>query len=109
MTETHAAAGASRHVLRLFVSGTTARSVRAVENLRGLLERELPGGYDLQVIDIYQDPQAARDHQVIAAPTLVRLVPEPVRRIIGDLSNRERVLHGLEIGPVGAGDGVAAR
>lgn len=85
----------AQQVLRLFVSGTTPRSVNAIANLRCLLERELPGGYDLQVIDIYQDPQAARDHQVIAAPTLVRVRPEPARRIIGDLSDADRLRRGL--------------
>ena len=88
-----------RHILRLFVSGATPRSTRAIENLRRVLERELPGRYDLAVIDIYKDPEAARDHQVIAAPTLVKLVPEPVRRIIGDLADEGRVLHGLGIAP----------
>lgn len=91
----------TRHVLRLFVSGATPRSVRAIANLRGLLERELPESYDLQVIDIYQDPQAARDHQVVAAPTLVRLTPEPVRRIIGDLSDAVRLRNGLGLEPTG--------
>ena len=86
-------------VLRLFVSGATPRSVRAVDNLRRLLEAARLAGYDLQVIDIYQDPQAARDHQVVAAPTLVKLRPAPVRRIIGDLSDRRRVLSGLGLEP----------
>lgn len=86
-------------MLRLFVSGATLRSTRAIDNLRRVLERELPGRYDLAVIDIYQDPEAARDHQVIAVPTLVKLFPEPVRRIIGDLADEQRVLHGLGIEP----------
>lgn len=85
-------------VLRLFVSGASPRSVRAIDNLRRLLEREVPDGFDLQVIDLYQDPQAARDHQVVAAPTLVRLIPGPVRRIIGDLSDTEQLMHRLGIG-----------
>ena len=96
-----------RHVLRLFVSGATPRSVRAVDNLRRVLERELPGAYVLEVIDIYQDPQAARDHQVVAAPTLVKLAPEPVCRIIGDLSDRDRLLHGLGLAAREGGDGDA--
>lgn len=86
-------------MLRLFVSGATPRSLRAIANLREVLEGEMPGRYDLQVIDIYQDPAAARDHQVIAAPTLVKLFPEPVRRITGDLSDVERVLRGLGVEP----------
>lgn len=89
-----------RHVLRLYVSGATPRSTRAIENLRKVLERELPGRYDLEIIDIYQNPAATRDQQIIAAPTLVKLLPEPVRRIIGDLSDRERVLRGLDIQPL---------
>lgn len=86
-------------VLRLYVTGTTPRSLRAIENLRQILASQEAGLFDLQVIDIYQDPQAASEHQIIAAPTLVKLSPEPVRRIIGDLSDRGRVLKGLEIEP----------
>lgn len=86
-------------MLRLFVAGATPRSTRAIANLRAVLERALPGGCDLEVIDIYHDPARARDHQVIAAPTLVKLSPEPVRRIIGDLSDHERLLRALGIAP----------
>ena len=99
MSDGEATGGARGHVLRLYVTGTTPRSTRAIENLRQVLEDELPDRYELEVIDIYQDPQAARDHQIIAAPTLIKLLPEPVRRIIGDLSDRERVLRGLDIQP----------
>ncbi len=98
-----------RHVLRLFVSGATPRSARAIANLRKILDRELPARYDLQVIDIFHDPEAARDHQVIAAPTLVKLFPEPVRRIIGDLSDVDRVLHGLGLSAEGSGDASSLR
>ena len=87
----------SRYVLRLFVTGATQRSTRAITNLRHVLEREVPGRYDLEVIDIYHYPERARDHQVFAAPTLVKLFPEPVRRIIGDLSDEPRLLLGLGI------------
>ena len=87
----------AHHVLRLYVTGTTARSARAIENLRHILETQLPGSYDLEVIDIYQRPEAAAEHQIIAAPTLVKLLPEPIRRIIGDLSDEERVLRGLNL------------
>ncbi|WP_425228781.1 circadian clock KaiB family protein [Sphingomonas sp.] len=89
------------HVLKLFVSGATPRSTQAITNLRRLLERELPGAYRLEVIDIYQNPQAARDHQVVAAPTLVKLMPLPIRRMIGDLSDAARVLSGLGVMPQG--------
>lgn len=104
MTDGHVPAGAGRHVLRLLITGATPRSTRAIENIRRLLERELPGRYDLEVIDIYQHPQAASQYQVLAAPTLVKLLPEPVRRIIGDLSDIERVLHGLGIEPTSPRD-----
>ena len=99
MTDERLPSRECRHVLRLFVSGATPRSTRAIKNLRAVLERELPGRYDLEIIDIYQDPEATRDLQIVAAPTLVKLLPEPVRRIIGDLSDRERVLRGLDIRP----------
>lgn len=88
-----------RYTLRLYVTGTTPRSIRAIENLKEIVERELRDQYDLEVVDIYQRPEAASDHQIIAAPTLVKLLPEPVRRIIGDLSDKERVLRGLDIQP----------
>lgn len=100
MTHRPEQASETRYVLRLFITGATPRSTRAIENLRDLLERELPGRYELEVIDIYQDPQATRDQQIIAAPTLVKLLPEPVRRIIGDLSDVERVLRGLNLQPI---------
>ena len=89
--------GSGRCVLRLYVAGSTARSVRAIENLRRICEEHLAGRYDLEVVDIYQQPEAAREFQLIAAPTLVRLLPEPLRRVIGDLSDEERVLRGLDL------------
>lgn len=97
--------GDGRCVLRLFVTGTTPRSTRAIENLRKICETELAGRYELEVIDIYQHPEAARANQVIAAPTLLKLLPMPVRRIVGDLADHARVLHGLELTPgPGTGD-----
>ena len=87
------------YVLRLFITGTTARSSRAIANLRRLCEERLHGEYDLEVIDIYQDPAAAQDQQILAAPTLVKMLPLPMRRIIGDLANEERVLAGLGLSP----------
>lgn len=86
-----------RYVLRLYVSGTTARSVRAIANMRRICDTELKDRYDLDVVDVYQNPAATRDHQVIVVPTLVRLLPAPPRRLIGDLSDRARVLAGLDI------------
>ena len=87
--------------LRLFIAGNTDRSRRAIENLRRLCAEHLAGAsIDFEVIDIYQQPELAAPHQVIAAPTLLKLLPLPVRRIIGDLSETERVLHGLELLPL---------
>ena len=92
---------ASRYVLRLYVTGLTPRSTRAIENMRRICEDHLAGRYELEVIDIYQRPEAAREVQLIAVPTLVKLLPEPLRRIIGDLSDRDRVLQGLDLLPPG--------
>ncbi|HEX3861086.1 MAG TPA: circadian clock KaiB family protein [Stellaceae bacterium] len=89
----------SQYRLRLFVAGNTARSRRAIENLRRVCDEYLTGKLDLEVIDIYQQPEFAERLQVIAAPTLVKLLPLPVRRLVGDLSQKERVLRGLEIIP----------
>jgi len=86
-----------RYVLRLFVSGMTPRSTRAVQNVRAICEEHLHGRYDLEVIDIYQQPTLARGEQIIAAPTLVKKSPAPLRYIIGDLSSTERVLRGLDL------------
>ena len=83
--------------LRLFVAGSTLRSQRSIENLRRICDEHLPGQVDLEVVDIYQQPELAGQYQVIAAPTLVKLLPLPARRIIGDLSETDRVLRGLEL------------
>ena len=85
------------YVLRLFVTGNTARSAKAIENIHGLCEQYLPGRYELEVIDIYQQPNAAVADQIIAAPTLVKELPEPARRLIGDLADPGRVLIGLNL------------
>jgi len=90
---------AERYVLRLFVTGTTPRSARAIQNIRAICEEKLQGRYDLEVIDIYQHPELAKPEQVVVTPTLVKKLPEPVRKLIGDLSNYERVLAGLDIVP----------
>lgn len=88
---------AARYVLRLYVTGMTSRSVRAVKNLQAICDEYLKDRYDLEVIDIYQQPGLTRGEQIIAAPTLVKKLPLPMRRIIGDLSNRDRVLLGLDL------------
>lgn len=87
----------SRYVLRLYVTGATVRSRRAIVNLDGICREFLKGRYDLEVIDVYQNPRLAKDEQIVAAPTLIRKLPLPIRRIIGDLSDRDAVLLGLDI------------
>jgi circadian clock protein KaiB len=88
---------AERYNLRLYVAGSTPRSMLAVKNIRNICERHLTGQYDLEVIDIYQQPEAAAGAQIIAAPTLIKLTPQPVRRAIGDLSNERKVLSTLSL------------
>jgi circadian clock protein KaiB len=85
------------YVLRLFVAGMTARSMRAVENIRALCERYLPGAYELEVINLYEHPLLASGEHIIASPTCVREFPLPPRRVIGDMSNSARVLAGLDL------------
>ncbi len=82
-------------LLRLFVAGNTPRSTGAIQALRQLCEARLTGGYDLEVIDIYQQPALAREAQIIATPTLVKYAPTPKKVLVGDLSRTERVLSGL--------------
>ena len=89
---------ADRYVLRLYVTGMTARSARAVKNLQAICDEYLAGRYDLEVIDIYQQPILTKGEQIIAAPTLIKKLPLPMRRIIGDMSNRDRVILGLDLG-----------
>ncbi|HEY2560051.1 MAG TPA: circadian clock KaiB family protein [Caldimonas sp.] len=91
------AAQAVRVVLRLFVSGPTPRSAEAIVNVRELCEKSLPGRYDLTVVDLSQSPALASQHQIIAAPTLVRELPLPARKFIGDMSNSARILRGLDV------------
>jgi len=83
--------------LRLYVAGQTPKSLLAFSNLKKLCEEHLAGRYQIEVIDLLVDPQLARGDQILAIPTLVRKLPEPVRKIIGDLSNTERVLIGLDL------------
>jgi circadian clock protein KaiB len=86
--------------LRLVVAGRTLRSRRAIDNLKQICDSRLTGMVDLEVIDIYQLPEMAQEYQVVAAPTLLKLLPLPVRRIIGDLSNSEKILRSLDLLPV---------
>jgi circadian clock protein KaiB len=90
---------APHYRLRLFVTGTTPRSARAIQNLRTICEEHLQGRYDLDVIDIYQHPEHVKAEQIVVTPTLVKQFPLPVRKLIGDLSDRERVLAALDLAP----------
>lgn len=90
---------AFRYVLRLYVSGATPRSAEAIANLNEICDEHLKGRVDLQVIDIYQQPELASEWQIVAVPTLIRQLPLPLRRLVGDLSRQERVLVGLDLVP----------
>ena len=90
--------------LRLYIAGQTQKSVAAFANLKRICEEHLRGKYRIEVIDLLKNPQLARGDQILAVPTLVRKVPEPMRKIIGDLSNEERVLVGLDVRPLGSKD-----
>lgn len=85
--------------LRLYVAGQTPKSMTAIANLRKLCEKHLPGRYNIEVIDLMKDPALAQRDQIVAIPTLIRQLPEPLKRVIGDLSNAEKVLVGLDISP----------
>ena len=86
-----------QYVLRLYVTGMTPRSTEAIANIKAICEEHLEGRYSLEVIDIYQHPQLAKEEQIIAAPTLVKKLPAPLRRLVGNLSAKERVLMGLDL------------
>lgn len=88
---------AIRYILRLYVTGQTPRSLRSIENLRMLCEKYLKGQFDLEVIDIYQQPALAAEGQIIAAPTLIKTMPLPLRRLVGDFSDQARVVLGLDL------------
>ncbi len=92
-----------RFVLKLYVSGMTARSRQAIENLKKLCDEHLGGRFELEIIDIYQQPGLAKGEQIIAAPTLVKRLPLPLRRVIGDMSNAGRILVVLGMVPLGNG------
>ncbi len=87
------------YVLRLYIAGTSPRSLRALANVKEICEKHLQGRYELEVIDLYQQPVLAQGEQIIAAPTLIKELPEPLRRIIGDMSNTDRILVGLDLKP----------
>ncbi|MDR3367642.1 circadian clock KaiB family protein [Rhodoferax sp.] len=87
----------TRYILKLYVAGQSPKSVNAIANIKKICDENLQGRYELDVIDLYQQPQLAQGEQIIAIPTLIRKLPLPLRRIIGDLSNTELVLVGLDI------------
>ena len=87
----------AKYILRLYVTGSSARSLKAVHNLKKICEENFPDDYELEVIDIYKNPEAAREEQIIAAPTLVKKLPRPLRKFVGDLSNTQKILVGMDI------------
>jgi circadian clock protein KaiB len=97
MTLARSGAAPPTYVLRLYITGSTAKSMRAVENVRWLCDEHLAGDYDLEVVDVYQQPELAAREQLFAAPTLIKKLPLPLRRLVGDMSNHERVLAGLDL------------
>ncbi|GAB6058391.1 circadian clock protein KaiB [Desulfonatronum parangueonense] len=97
MTENTANTGEEHYNLRLYVAGQTPKSLQAFENLKKICEEHLKGRYSIEVIDLMINPQLAKGDQILAIPTLVRRLPEPLRKIIGDLSDTERVLVGLDL------------
>jgi len=96
MPPTPSSAGQT-YSLRLYVAGQTPKSVLAFKNLKQICEQHLQGRYDIEIVDLLENPQLARGDQILAVPTLVRRLPEPIKKIIGDLSNTERVLVGLDL------------
>ncbi|HON61311.1 MAG TPA: circadian clock KaiB family protein [Deltaproteobacteria bacterium] len=88
-----------RYVLRLYVTGSTPKSARAIRNLRRICEEHLKGKYELEVVDIYQQPELAQEADIIATPTLVKKLPPPLRKFIGDLSDADQVIKGMNITP----------
>jgi circadian clock protein KaiB len=90
---------ADKYILRLYITGMTRRSARAIENVRRICDERLQGRYELQVVDLYQQPVLAKGEQIVAAPTLIKRLPLPLRRIIGDMSDQDRVLIGLDLQP----------
>ncbi len=101
-------AAALRYVLRLYVAGGTPQSMSALVNLKAVCATYLKGRYQLEVIDVYQEPERAKQEQILAVPTLIKERPGPLRRLIGDLSDTARVLHGLNLQPGSAIDAAKA-
>ncbi len=90
-------ANEGQYVLRLYVAGATPRSTQAIASIKALCEEHLQGRYELEVIDIYQQPALAQGEQIVAVPTLIKQLPPPLRKLVGDMSNEDRVLFGLDL------------
>ncbi len=89
--------GVTTYVMRLYIAGLTPKSTRAIENIKRICDEYLKGRYELEVIDIHQQPDRAREAQIIAVPTLIKQLPLPLRKLIGDMTNKERVIIGLDM------------
>lgn len=89
----------TEYLLVLYITGTTTKSVRAITNLKKICEEYLKGRYTLEVVDIYQQPEKAKSGQIVAAPTLIKRLPTPLRTLIGDMAKKERILAGLDLKP----------
>lgn len=102
-TQTNSSAGTdpqpNKYLLRLYVTGVTPKSVRAIKNIKQICEEHLKGRYELEVVDIYQRPALLKGEQIVAAPTLIKQLPLPLRRLVGDMSNTDKVLLGLDLRP----------
>ena len=103
MTALHVVKPEETWELRLYTAGKTPKSMAAFENLKRICEEHLPGRYTVEVVDLIANPRLARDDQIVAIPTVVRKLPEPIRKVVGDLSDIERALVGLQLRPRNAG------
>ena len=92
-------ASLSKYILTLYVTGTSPRTKIAIENLNRICKQDLVGKYELEIVDVLENPQRAEDERILATPTLIKQLPPPLRRVIGDLSDKEKVLFGLEVRP----------
>jgi circadian clock protein KaiB len=97
LEETLAKCNSEKYILSLYISGMTVRSTRAIENIRQICEENLKNRYELEIIDIFKNPEKAKNEQLVAAPTLIKRLPLPLRKFIGDLSDTEKMLIGLKI------------
>jgi circadian clock protein KaiB len=97
MSKKKADTGNEKYILKLYVTGMSVGSIRAIENIKGLCEQYIPGGYDLEIIDIHKYPDTMYENDIIASPTLIKIAPAPLKKLIGDLSDREKVLRVLSI------------